>query len=226
MTQISITPIDVEKVQSQTDVVVLCKNAEIVISNQGDYDSAASILKTIKSRHKEIDEQRKEITKPLDAAKKSVMDLFNVPLKALEEAEAFIKRQMIGYAAEQERKAKEEQIRLQRLADQEAAKQKKILEEKIARAEAAGKLEKAEELQSQKETIVPIIAPVIAVQMDTPKGVSYRDKYTAVVIDFKLLPDEYKLPNQSALDKIAQATKGTIQIPGVQIKSEKILASR
>lgn len=218
--------IDTEKVQTSTDVTVLCKNAEITISNQGDYDSAATILKAVKARYKEIDEQRKEITKPLDVAKKSVMDLFNLPLKALEKAESTIKGLMIGYTEEQQRKAREEQIRLQKLADQEAAKQKKILDEKIARAEASGKIEKVEELQQQKENVVPIIAPVIAPQIDTPKGVSYKDNWYAEIIDTNLIPREYLIPNMNMLNKIASSTKGTLTIAGVQFRSEKILSSR
>ena len=71
MKSISIRPIDVEQVEQQTDVTVLCQNAEIVIANQGDYDSAATILQAVKARAKEIDGQRKEITKPLDEAKKN-----------------------------------------------------------------------------------------------------------------------------------------------------------
>ena len=218
--------IDTEQVSKQTDVAVLCKNAEITISNQGDYDSAATILKTVKSRFKEIDEQRKEITKPLDAAKKSVMELFNLPLKALEKAESFLKNGMINYTTEQEIKAREEQLRLQKLADQESAKQKKILDEKIARAEASGKTEKAEELQQQKENIIPIIAPVIAPQIETPKGVSFKENWSAVVTDANLVPREWCIPDIKALNDVAKATKGTKQITGVEFKMEKILSSR
>lgn len=226
MKSISIRPIDVEQVEQQTDVTVLCQNAEIVIANQGDYDSAATILQAVKARAKEIDGQRKEITKPLDEAKKNVMNLFSKPLELLANAESFLKRKMIDYTTEQERKAREEQIRLQKLADQEAARQKKILDEKIARAEASGKTEKAEELQMQKEMVIPITAPAVAPQVETPKGVSYRDKWTAQIVDVNLVPREYLIPNQSALDKVAQATKGSIQIAGVKFNCEKVLASR
>ena len=218
--------INTDEVSQQTDVAVLCQNAQITISNQGDYDSASVILKQVKARYNELDKQRKEITKPLDLAKTSVMGLFKNPLELLEKAELFIKQKMISYTAEQERKAREEQARLQKLADAEAAKQKKILDEKIARAEASGKLEKAEELQAQKEMVIPIQAPVVMAQINTPSGVSYRDKWTAQVIDVNLLPREYLIPNLSALDKVAQATKGSIQIPGVKFNCEKILSSR
>jgi len=219
--------IDTVKEQKKTsDVPALCQKAELVISNQSDYETASTILQEVKSRYKELDSQRKGITKPIDIAKKTVMELFKTPLELLEKAESKIKSLMIAYTNVQERKAREEQARLQKLADAEAARQKKILDEKIARAEASGKTEKAEELQMQKETVIPIITPVVAPQIETPRGVSYRDQWSAEVIDINLIPREYLIANISALNKVAQATKGTLAIPGVKFNVEKILTSR
>ena len=219
--------IDTDKEQERTsDVPALCLKAELVISNQVEYELASTFLKEIKDRYKELDFQRKEITKPLDGAKSKVMDLFKVPLELLVKAESKIKGLMITYTAEQERKAKEEQARLQRLADVEAEKQKRIIDEKIARAEASGKLERAEALAQQKEEIIPIVAPVIAPPIETPKGVSYRDKWDAEITDIKLIPREYLIPDMQALNKIGNATKGTLNIPGVKFIVTKILSSR
>lgn len=226
MSNINVTIDTVEEQKKTNDVPVLCQKAELTISNQSDYEAASAVLSEVKSRYKELDAQRKEITKPIDAAKKAVMDLFKTPLELLEKAESKIKGLMIGYTNEQERKAREEQLRLQKIADAEAARQKKILDEKIARAEASGKTEKAEELQMQKETITPIVAPIIAPQIETPKGVSYREQWSAEIIDEKLIPREYLIVNLQALNKIAAATKGTISVPGVRFVSTKILASR
>jgi hypothetical protein len=61
---------------------------------------------------------------------------------------------------------------------------------------------------------------------EKPPGVSYRDKWTAEVVDVKVLPREYMVPNQQALDKFAGAMKGSIPIPGVKFHKEKIMASR
>ena len=226
MSNISVNIDTVEEQKKTSDVPALCQKAELTISNQTDYENASVILKDVKSRYKELDEQRKKITKPLDDAKKAVMELFRTPLELLDKAENKIKGLMVSYTTEQERKAKEEQARLQKLADQEAERKKKLLDAKIERAKASGKEEKAADLEMQKETIVPIVAPVITPTIETPKGVSYRDKWYAVVIDEKLIPREYLVVNMEALNKIAGATKGTLKIAGVEFKSEKILASR
>ena len=67
------------------EVVALSNDAEnqiqiakgFVIRWQDDYQLAADQLKQIKSKGKALEEQRKTMTQPLDAAKKSIMDFFN-----------------------------------------------------------------------------------------------------------------------------------------------------
>jgi len=228
MSEIKVAPINVELVKAGTDdvPVLFAKTQQLIIDSQEKYETASVILKDVKARAVELDKQLKAITTPLDTAKKAVMDLFRKPLEMLEDAERTIKRSMIEYTEIQEAKAREEQARLQKLADEKAERERKKIEAKIARAEASGKTEKVESLQEQKEAIETIVVPTV--QIETPKvqGVSFKLQYKAVVEDFNLLPNEYKLPNQSALNKVANATKGSIKIPGVKFISEKILASR
>lgn len=225
--EIKVNPIDVELVQAGTrDVPVLAQKCEIVISNQEQYESAAGILKQVKLRYNELDKQRKEITTPLDVAKKAVMDLYRKPLELLESGEKLIKKAMVSYTEEQEKIAREKQKELQRLADIEAEKERKKLEAKIARAEASGNTGKLADLQEQKEMIETVVVPVIAPQVDKVSGISFSENWKAEVIDFSKLPDEYKLPNQTMLDKMAKATKGSITIAGVRFYSEKVVSSR
>jgi archaellum component FlaC len=229
MTQINITPVDVEAVELSTkDAVALAERNQIsfVITNQNEYDRISEDLRTIKSRFKEIENQRKEITAPMDNAKKQVMDLFRKPLDLLEKAEKIIKSAMSEYTIAQEKAAEAERKRLQELAEKAAEAERKKLQAKIEKAEATGNLAKVEELQTKKEEVTPIPVPFVAPKIETPKGVSYKDKWTGEVIDINQVPREYLVANQSAIDKILQATKGTIQIPGVKIIYEKITVSR
>lgn len=219
--------INTDEVQRSTDVTILCKMGNgLTVTTQGEYEVAAGILTQVKNRYKELDGQRKEITKPIDTAKKSVMDMFRVPLGLLEKAESSIKRMMINYTEEQERIAREEQLKLQRLAEKEAEAERKRIQAQIERAQASGKTEKAEALQEKIEAVEVIEVPVIAPVIETPKGVSFREQWSVLVVDANLIPREYMLPNLPKLNKIAQATKGSIVIPGVKFHSEKILSSR
>ena len=225
--EIKVNPIDVDLVQAGThDVPVLAQKCKIVISNQEEYESAAVILKQVKSRYNELDKQRKEITTPLDVAKKAVMDLYRKPLELLESGEKLIKRAIANFTEEQEKIALAKQRELQRLSEIEAEKERKKLEAKIARADASGKLEKVAELQEQKEAISEIVVPVITPQVDKVSGISFSENWKAEVIDFSKLADEFKLPNMEALNKIAKATKGSLAISGVRFYSEKVVSSR
>jgi len=208
------------------DVPALVKRAEITIASQAELELASEVLKEVKARYKELDTQRKSITKPIDDAKKAVMELFKDPLELLEKAESKLKRMMLGYTEEQERKAREEQLRLQRLAEQEAEKEKKKLEAKIEKAIQKGDEEKAAELELQKEMVIPVEVPVIQPKVEAPKGVSYREDWRAEIVDEKLIPREFLIPNLTALNKIAVATKGSIEIPGVKFVVNKVLVSK
>lgn len=215
-----------------------------VIKDQATYESAADILKRIKAKQKELDAMRKNITKPLDAAKKAVMDLFREPMVILDEAECIIKQASIDYTTEQDRIRQEQQDKLDRQARAAEEKKKKALEEQArkkeeearllrekaekadaeekARLEAAAKKaeEKAAEKREKKEEVV-VEAPVLAQRAETPKGISYKTVYYVEIEDFAKLPDDYKLPNVSMLNKFAQAGKGKVKIPGTVIKSRK-----
>lgn len=219
--------IDTEKEARKTDVKSLVNiAAAIEISNQAEFEASNIVLVDVKKRIKELDEQRKAITKPLDDAKKEVMNLFRDPIDLLERAEKYIKGLMLKYTDKMEREAREEQARLQKLADQEAEKEKKKIEAKIERAVASGKENKVEDLTAQLETIVPITAPVIAPAIEKISGVVMKSTWIAEVVNIDEVPREYMEVNLKALNKIAQATKGSIKIAGVKFSETKSIASR
>lgn len=227
MSTIKLKPINTEDLEKETQVEnLVIRSKDLVIANQEQLVLAALLLIDVKNRYKELDAQRKTITNPMDAAKKAVMDLFRNPLTKLEKAEEGLKKAIMKYDDERKEIARIEQARVQKLIDQENAKQQKLIDQKIERAEAAGKIEKVEDLILQKENIIPIAAPVVAPKIEKPSSVSYKITYAAEVVDINLVPREYLVANIQALTKIGQATKGTISIPGVKFTEVKTLASR
>jgi len=174
--EIKVNPIDVDLVKAGTDdiPVLFDKCNSLQIANQTQYESVAVILKDVKSRYKELESQRKEITSPLDVAKKAVMDLYRKPLELLESAEKTIKKLMINYTDEQEKIALAKQRELQRLAEIEAEKERKKLEAKIARAEATGKVDKVADLQEQKEKSLALLRNVV--RFTSKIGIEYFDR--------------------------------------------------
>ena len=203
----------------ETEAEMFYKDAQsIMINTQADYNNYVHILQMVKGKLKQIDDKRKEITKPLDQAKKSIMDLFRKPLDKLQEVEKIIKNALIIYQDIQENIRKEEENRLRIEAEKERAK----LERKAQRIEEKGDVEKAEEIRQEAEIIQ---APIVAPKIDKVAGISFREKWYAKITNFKILPDEYKLPDMQLLNKIAQSSQGKLQIAGVEFRSEKIATS-
>jgi len=108
-----------------------------------DYAAAGEELARIKGAQKRLDTLRKTITQPMDAAKKAVLDFFRPHEERMRQAESLIKRQLIAYSDEQERIQREEQ----RKANEAAEKERQKIAARAVKAEASGKVEKAEQLQ-------------------------------------------------------------------------------
>jgi hypothetical protein len=116
--------------------------------------------------------------------------------------------------------------------------------EDLARKEAEeSAIRAAEALQKEGLTAAadavleaPIVAPkVVMEEVAKDTGVSYRDIYSAEVIDFMALvkavasgtvPAYYLTPSETALNQWARTSKGTESIPGVKVNVETIQSRR
>ena len=116
------------------------------VVNDGQYEVAGGDLKRIKNKMRDLEEMRKNLTRPIDAAKKAVMDFFRKPEEYLRNAESAYKRAMLVYQDEQERQRKAEQDRIRELQRQEQerlAKEAEAAERESRRlAEEAAKKER------------------------------------------------------------------------------------
>ena len=225
--QIVVEPISTEvAVRAQQEAPAMLKKAEaIVILNQSQYESANDVMKVVKTKYKELDTKRKEITKPLDQAKNAVMDLFRQPLELLKQAEATIKKLMIDYADEQDRLRREEQRKLEAKARAEEDRKRKELEERAKKWAAKGKEGKAEELLEQAEE-VEVVAPVVAPKVEKVAGLSYQTNWKFKITDVDKIPREYMAPDEVKLGRMATAMKGIVKVAGVEFYSVKIAKTR
>ncbi len=134
--------------------------------------------------------------------------------------------EMAKYRQKKEQERREEEARLAKEeAERQAQARKAEDERRLAEAselEAQGKKEEADAVvnappPSAKTLVLP------QPQTSIPKTkTSFREKWSARVVDFAKLTDDYKLPNQKALDGIAQSTKGKVKIAGVVFECEQI----
>lgn len=206
--------------------------ATLKITDQSSYEGAAAMLRSVKSMAKEAEDERKKITGPLDQAKDAVMALFNPIKTRLENAERVLKNAILTYSQEQEKKRKAEEERLAKEAKEREDKEKAKLERKAEKADAAGDTEKADLLRQQKEEVF-IPAPTIAPTVQKVPGVSMRKVWKARIENFKTVPvemlfadDRQKEAHQSYFNGLAEKTKGSLPIAGVEWYTEDVVASR
>jgi hypothetical protein len=198
------------------DLATYARDFKVTTAEQ--YSAAGADLTRIKAARKRLDDIRTGITRPMDAAKKAVMDFFRAPGEKLDQAERAIKRAMVDFTEEQERLRLEEQRR----ADEAARKERDRLAAQAARAAESGKIEKAEQLQARAATVV---APVISREPPKVTGVSTRDVWKFEIVNEMEVPREYLMVDESKIRKVVGALKGETRIAGVRVWPEKSIAA-
>lgn len=193
------------------------------------FEIAADELKAIKSRASALDEQRKGITAPMDAAKKAVMDLFRGPLEILSEAERLLKSKMLAYQQAEQRKADEARIAAERAAAEERARMHAEAE-KLAAEGRAGEA-------AVKEQIAQMVMALPVAASDAPavKGISTTTTIDFEIVDLLALVQHVaQRPELIALvaadtTKVRAYVRGLgmqCNLPGVRVFSKQSLSAR
>lgn len=91
---------------------------EVKITDTPTYESAAGRLREIKARMKALEDERKAITRPLDASKKRIINLFRPVVESYQAAEKKIKAAMVAYDNVLEEKRRKEQEELEKIQAQ------------------------------------------------------------------------------------------------------------
>jgi len=191
--------------------------------------AAGEDLKQVKALAREIEEKRTAITSPINRALKEINALFKPAQEWLAEAERLLKSALLGFQAEQDRIAQEAQAK----ADEEARKERERLEHQAAKAEAKGKIEKAEGFREQAQAQT---APIISSAAPKLSGIATRETWKAEIIDKMAFvrhvvtarPDLIALIliDQTGLNAQARSLKDALDLPGVKAVKETILAAR
>lgn len=213
-----ITP---EMQQMITTTVQEADKMQLTVKTPEDYKLAGDYLRQIKQKIDMLENTRKTVTGPLNLALKTFNDLFKPPVEKLKSIEAKIKLDMGSYYLEQERKRIEQEAKLQEQARVQAEKEKAKLDKKIAKTNDE---QTKQTLEMQKDTIIPVSVSVD--NQAQAQGISTKKVWKYRIVDSTLIPREYLMPNDKALQGIATATKGTIKIPGIEIYSDNIIVAR
>jgi hypothetical protein len=202
---------------------------------------ATDTLRGIATIKSQLEERRMNFTRPLDAAKRLIMDLFAAPGAALADADAHLRKEVRRWNDEQERirvaelnrqREEQETARKAREAERLAAEQKLALAAdptEIAVAEAA--LEAVAEAEATEEVYAPAVTTAAK-----PAGVSERATWAVEAINLQALVlaaandferwGVYLLADEKALNGLARSLKDKAVVPGVAFAPKKGLSVR
>lgn len=171
-----------------------------------DLKPATDDLSIIAKVKKALEAKRKEFIQPLQDHIKAINDVFKRLMEPIEIADRVTRSKILAFQAEQDRiRREQEEINRKR---QEAAE---------AEMKLKGEL-------SESVNLVEV-SPEAPKRVSTEMGtVGQRDNWKWEVVDFALVPDEYKMINSGILTPVVKASKGKIIIPGIRIFNEPIIA--
>lgn len=198
---------------------------ELTITTHEDYDKGTDYLKEVKTRIKAVKEYWKGPKEAANAAHKELVAKEAQMLKPLQEAESIIKKAMLAYTTEVERKRREAEEAARKAREEEV----KRLEAIAAQAEAQGDEDTAEIMRDMAEEVP--LGEISAAAAPTAKGVSVRTTWKARVIDPRLVPAyfegaELRTINMTALNNIAKWQNGEAKIPGVEFYQDSTMSVR
>ena len=221
------TPEQIVEIATRDSIELMAKAEGFEISTADQYSASGELLKEIKRQQKQTTASRTEITRPMDEAKRRVMELFKPVSEQLGNAETTIKAAMTEFAQAEQRRQADEQARL----DAIARKERERIERRAADARDKGQAEKADVLdQNAAATLPPKAEPVAKTD-----GVHTVTTWSAAVDDMATLIKAaaadpaiaaYLIPDMKALNAAAKAAKERLSIPGVRAVSSTTVAAR
>jgi hypothetical protein len=230
MQEVSTLPVQAEPTienEQKSSVVKIYEQAKILtINSPVDYEGAAEFTKQVKSLSKRIKDYWAPLKKSARASWQSLVDREKELLTPLDQAEAEVKKKMAAYQKKIQEEERAARLLAEKLKREEA---ERLLAEATKAAEQGNEME-SEILFAQAEIIE---TSQTAVQVQAPKatGVSTRTLYRARIVDESKVPVEVagvviRPVDLAAVNKMAQASKGKIQIPGIEIYEEQSVAVR
>lgn len=223
-------------IQYEQEITPIVTAANDLVIKNGDQSLAAQdILKDIKRRQKKVEEVFDPIVDSQHKAWKTACDKRASFMNPLKEAEGVIKKKVIAYESEAEKKRQDDARKAEAERLDKEAKEREKLEKKAQIAEIKGNTAKAEALRDQIDTVT--VAPSFATPPVASKaqGTSFRTIWKGEVTDIKSLCQsiidgrvavDVFSPNYSVINKLADVCKGSMQIPGLKFYEEKSMSVR
>lgn len=245
----ALTKVDTAELEGKINSLLNAARSVTAIDSREQYEVACNTLLELRRARKMIQEWFAPLVEAAHRAHKALTmrrSQIDQPYEACERA---LNALRIDYEREQQRLRMEEEARIRReheererariAAEAAAREQERRAREELAlaeaqRLEAEGRATEAAAVidaaiaapPPPAPVYVPPPPPVVAAAIPRVPGVTTRRVWRARVIDFQRLPDEYKLPNQSAIDAVVRKLGSNHGIPGVEAYEDAVGAIR
>lgn len=195
---------------------VRAREYALAIKDDRSYKEAAEFYLVIKGFRKQVEEAFGGIVTKAHAAWKAATALRSRADDPLDEAEKIIKSSMGVWDAEQKRKRRleEDRIRMEQTAKAE--------EERKKQAVFAAKQGDIEKSQAIMEAPPAPVAPVVLPTPEKIKGVQFRENWKFRIVNAKLIPQDYQIPDEVKIGKLVRALKNETNIPGIEVYCERV----
>lgn len=199
------------------------------IETNDQFMEAGELLRTIKGLRAEIDATFDPIISKAHEAHKEAIGQKKKVDAPLVEAEAILKPRIATYLREQERIRREEELRLRKQAEEEAARQQVA---EAALLDDIGETDQANKILEEKPYVPPVVLP-----RATPKvaGISVRETWSAQITSLPDLvravaagraPIQCLKADETFLNQQARSMKQALNWPGVKAVSDSNVAAR
>lgn len=204
------------------------KALSLKIETDADYSFAAEDTKTVKQMQKKVEEYWEPMRQSTHKAYNDVLAHKKEMLDPLKRAEQILKGKMSEYHRKVEQKRREQERAMQLLAQQEA--ERKLNEAAAAeiKGDAAGMEAALMEAEIYEGAAISTNIP-----KQTPKvqGVSTTKAWKITAVDNAQVPCfvngmEIRPVDMAAVMRLIKASKGTIQIPGIQYEETVAVSVR
>lgn len=192
----------------------------LAVTNDEEYEVASRYLISIKEAKGSVEKDWKSITDPLKLSLKNADKVFKPLADALDKARDHVRRIMGDHAQRQE----QERLRKQAEADELARKERERLEKQAQKAEKSGRVERAELLQAQAQSVS---APVVNVAAPKAAGIAMVDHWKFEVVNPDKVNREYLCPDEKKIGDQVRAVKNAEEVrrivgEGVRVWCEKL----
>ncbi len=177
-----------------------------VIATAEDLKPATDDLTIIARIKKGMEARRKDYLQPFQEHVKEVNEAYKKLMLPIELADSTTRNKIMAFSAEQDR-IRREQEEINRLRMEAAQKEASLHNGEI----------------SESVNLVEVLPPSPTKTQTDMGSAGMRDNWTYEVVDFALLPNEYKLPDTAMLNAIAKKHHDQKQIPGVKFTNKPSL---